>query len=201
MGLLGLHWPSTPRQTPPQALADVQGSPSKLAGLSSPDGGDDTTDDVFISPRGSISSSNGQSITPSTPSAVAGIDLAIPATQPADSAALDALVTAMLDAQGEKAAVRLRVLALPVVHKWALLTNYRALQQSGSGGQGGGGGLSGRSGFSGSGAEEDPEGWIRSLELQPELESLQQLGVLLRTLPLACVPPTRYAPCRTGASI
>lgn len=154
----------------------------------------------IITPRGSISSCDGQPLSPNRrlaqpqpPPAAAGrmVDLSgcsdgaplvIPAAQPADPAALDALVASMLEAQGEKGAVRARVFALPPEHKWALLCNYKTLQQNQAAASGGGGSAGGPG--VGGGAEDEPEAWVRALEMQPELDALQHLAVLLRTLPL-----------------
>jgi hypothetical protein len=178
--------------------------PTKLAPLPQEDVEDTVDADnigLIITPRGSISSCDGQPLSPNRrsappqppPAAPAGgrmVDLSgctdgaplvIPALQPTDPAELDALVASMLEAQGEKGTVRARVFALPPEHKWALLSNYKTLQQqpAAAAGSGGGGG-----GTGGGAAEDEPESWVRALQMQPELDALQHLAVLLRTLPL-----------------
>ena len=83
---------------------------------------------------------------------------------------LDKLLNEMMDAQGFKEVAREQIKLLPDTHKWQLLQNYQQQQKAAVGD-----------------IREQPEHWINVLNIDPTIESLQSLSVLIRQKPVIWV--------------
>ena len=83
---------------------------------------------------------------------------------------LDALVKEMLDAQGYKEAAKNNIMLLPDSHKWQLLQSYQQSLVVAAGD-----------------IREQPEHWINVVNIEPSVENLQSLSVLIRQKPVVWV--------------
>ena len=83
---------------------------------------------------------------------------------------LDKLLNEMMDAQGFKEVAREQIKLLPDTHKWQLLQNYQQQQKAAVGD-----------------IREQPEHWINVLNIDPTIENLQSLSVLIRQKPVIWV--------------
>ena len=83
---------------------------------------------------------------------------------------LDALVKEMLDSQGYKEAARNNIMLLSDDHKWQLLQSYQQKLTKDAGD-----------------IREQPEHWINVLNIEPSVENLQSLSVLIRQKPVIWV--------------
>ena len=83
---------------------------------------------------------------------------------------LDEMVKEMLEAQGEKEAVRAQIMQLSDANKWQLYSGYAATKANESGD-----------------VKDLPEHWVQLLNLEPTKSNLEELSVLLRQKPVSWV--------------
>jgi len=147
----------------------------------SEDGGGGALDGfIAITPRGSLETGRGKKL---LTAGGGGGAVVVPDARPEDDAQLDELVGAMLEAQGEKDMVRSKVMELPPAHKWALLSNYKVIQAPSGAARGA---TTSRRG-SLAADEDNSQDWADTISLDPSLDQLQELAVLLRSRPLRWV--------------